>query len=375
MPIKKPINSDHLRVWERPDYARGAVCAILPRMNRATLLVAAALVLLPLAASAQPVGFQLKNDVAAGAKPTLSLQGVEKMTDLKIELTRDDGEKFSMAVPKLNPGELKVLPIGDGKPGKAHYEGILSGTVVGEGPWSFDLKFDTLIRAPMTINYDYEHLDLANHVLKFAQSRAAGHAELTVIGEDGTEIGHGEAKYNKEPPGTWLAIPWKEDKPGRVMMLKLHTIAADGLGAFAELIPWQVQIDHEDVNFDTDSAVVKPSEAGKLDASLRKIDDIVKKSERFVKVKLYVAGHTDTVGSADHNRKLSHDRARSIAEYFHKKGLKIPIVFDGFGEDMPKVPTPDNTDEPRNRRADYVLGAIGAQPPAGYRGADWKPIK
>ena len=105
----------------------------------------------------------------------------------------------------------------------------------------------------------------------------------------------------------------------------------------------------------------------------------MKRTERFIKVKLYVAGHTDTVGSKDHNRKLSLDRARAIAEYFRKKGLAIAIVYEGFGEDVPKVETPDDTDEPKNRRVDYVLGAATSSPPfsGAYRGvaAEWKSVR
>jgi hypothetical protein len=35
--------------------------------------------------------------------------------------------------------------------------------------------------------------------------------------------------------------------------------------------------------------------------------------------------------------------------------LKIPIAFEGFGESALLVKTADEVDEPRNRRADYIL--------------------
>jgi hypothetical protein len=43
----------------------------------------------------------------------------------------------------------------------------------------------------------------------------------------------------------------------------------------------------------------------------------------------------------------------------------MPLYYAGFGEDQLKVKTPDNTDEARNRRADYV---IGVEEPAAGRG-------
>ena len=73
----------------------------------------------------------------------------------------------------------------------------------------------------------------------------------------------------------------------------------------------------------------------------------MKRSEKFVKMRLYVAGHTDTVGPSAKNRKLSLDRARAIAQYFKKHGVALPIAYAGFGEDVLKVPTKDNVDEAR----------------------------
>ena len=35
----------------------------------------------------------------------------------------------------------------------------------------------------------------------------------------------------------------------------------------------------------------------------------------------------------------------------------IPIYFQGFGEEVLAKPTPDETDEPLNRRALYILSA------------------
>jgi len=102
-------------------------------------------------------------------------------------------------------------------------------------------------------------------------------------------------------------------------------------------------------------------------------------SERFIKMKLYIAGHTDTVGGEAKNRKLSLARAMSIAKYFRTKGLALPIMVAGFGEDVLKVKTPQQTDERANRRADYVIGPAAGAPP--FKGpylkarADWKQLR
>lgn len=216
---------------------------------------------------------------------------------------------------------------------------------------------------PLRVTYDEAHLDLDRRVLQFKLSRPAASASLVVIGEDGSEIGTSSATYTDQPATAWLSITWKQTADTRAMILRLRVVAADGRATNLELIPWSVAIDHEDVNFKTDSAVIESQEEAKLEASLAKITDVVRRSQRFMKVTLYVAGHTDTVGTAAKNRTLSLERARVIAKYFKRKGLAIPISYAGFGEDVLKVKTRDETDAAANRRTDYVIGPSGGRPP------------
>jgi outer membrane protein OmpA-like peptidoglycan-associated protein len=235
------------------------------------------------------------------------------------------------------------------------------------------------VRAPFHVSYDAEHLDLDGHVLQFKMSRPAGTAELVVLGEDGDSIGTGAATYHGEAPGTWLSISWSQPVAARVLKLQLRVMAADGLVSNVELTPWSVTVEHEDVSFATNSAAIAPEEETKLDASVAKISEIVKRSEKFVAMQLYVAGHTDTVGPAAKNLRLSLDRARAIAAYLRRKGIALPIAYAGFGEQVLKVKTPDETDERQNRRADYVVAPRGAPPP--FKGpylkaqAAWKQLR
>jgi outer membrane protein OmpA-like peptidoglycan-associated protein len=327
-------------------------------------------------AAAQPVTLQANTEVPQGQKPMLQVRAVEAVTDVRLELDRDDGKHFSARHPALAKGQAVTLPIGDGAAGKASYKGKLSAQVAGK-PWSDDLTFDTVVRAPLSIGYDADHLDLDKHVLEFKPTRAVSEATLVVMGEDGGELGKGAATYKNETG--WLAIAWTQPADARVMTMKLRVVASDGAATNVELVPWSVAIDHADVNFATDSAVIEAGETAKLDASLAKIVEIQHRAERFMTMKLYVAGHTDTVGPAGKNKKLSFDRAVAIAQYFKKKGLAIPIAVAGFGEDVLKVKTPDETDERANRRADYVLGPAAGAPP--FKGpylkvhADWKQLR
>lgn len=218
-------------------------------------------------------------------------------------------------------------------------------------------------RAPLRVGYDADHLDLDKRTLQFTLTQPAAKATISAIGEDGAELGTGTATYDASPPGTWLSITWTQPNATRVLKLVLHAEAVSGARVNLELIPWSVTVEHEDVNFSTGSAVIAATEEAKLNASITAIGDIVKRSEKFVKMQLYVAGHTDTVGPADKNRRLSLARARAIGRYFRDRGIALPIVVAGFGEDVLKVHTPDNTDAVVNRRADYVIGPSGGRPP------------
>jgi len=330
------------------------------------------------AAQPAPVSFQLKGQVAIGQKPQIMITAAQAVSDVRIDLERDDGKKFALKQASIAKGKSVTLDIGDGAAGKASYKGTIAAQAGGQ-KWSDQLTFDTVVTAPIKVTYDADHLDLEKRELQFKLSHGADQADLTVIGDDGKEIGKGTAKLTGEPADKWLPITWTQPAGSRVMMMKLRVSASDGVASNVELIPWSVAIDHEDVNFKTDSAVIEASETSKLDASVTKIADAIKRSEKFMKMKLYVAGHTDTVGDSPKNRKLSLDRALAIGSYFKKKGIAIAIVVAGFGEDVLKVKTADKVDEAANRRADYVLGPAAGAPP--FKGpylkarAEWKQLR
>lgn len=77
---------------------------------------------------------------------------------------------------------------------------------------------------------------------------------------------------------------------------------------------------------------------------------------------LSISGHTDALGSDQYNLALSQERARTVMDFFVKKGVpaaQMKIV--GFGKTKPRVPnqTEDGTDNPDgrrvNRRAEILL--------------------
>lgn len=69
-----------------------------------------------------------------------------------------------------------------------------------------------------------------------------------------------------------------------------------------------------------------------------------------------ITGHTDTVGELERNDALALERATLTQRLLDAAGLPPAFVrVVGRGERAPRIPTPDETDEPRNRRVEVLV--------------------
>jgi len=173
-----------------------------------------------------------------------------------------------------------------------------------------------------------------------------------------------------------LVVTWEPlGKDAEIGRIDVRVSEPGGAYQSYSLFPWTVYIPHEEVTFATDSSAIAASESPKLQASLAKITDALAKHKDLGAIRLYIAGHTDTVGTAKYNLGLSQKRAQAIAGWFRKNGLALPIVYEGFGEQALRIATPDSTDEPRNRRVDYILSVEDPVLRATDFRPAWKPVK
>jgi outer membrane protein OmpA-like peptidoglycan-associated protein len=70
-----------------------------------------------------------------------------------------------------------------------------------------------------------------------------------------------------------------------------------------------------------------------------------------------VEGHADRSGPEPYNEALSERRAENVARALLQRGLpERALKVEWFGEQRPRVPTPDGQKEPRNRRVQIVFG-------------------
>ena len=217
---------------------------------------------------------------------------------------------------------------------------------------------------------DRAKVDLENHQLEVKLSRAAEKVRIKVLDASGAVLAEVEKAFNGAAAGTPLVMTWSPSSKEAVARLEVYGYDTEGSWSGVAITPWNVSVPHEDVKFETNSDVIRPAEVPSLEASLQKVTEVISKHAELGKITLYIVGHTDTVGSAEHNLGLSRRRARSISAWFKGRGLKSPIAYEGLGESSPAVKTADEVDEPRNRRVDYILALDPPRLPSGEH--SWK---
>lgn len=312
------------------------------------------LVLGAAAAHADAVKIQFLTNVQEGQRPRLRLNIGQSLQRLGVELTRDDGQTVSDSFADLAPGSTRevLLP---GDVGRHRWQGKLLVTQ-GGATREDSIQFETRVQGPLRVDIDKSRIDVAGRSLELRMNHPAGKVEVKVIGATGGAPVETTVDFTGRPAGEPLRVTWPALPGGEAAArIDLRVHDADGFYVGLSAIPWSVHIPHEEVNFATDSAAITNAEVPKLEASLKLIADALAKHRQLGPITLFIAGHTDTVGNPAYNVKLSQRRAQAIAAWFRKRGLRIPIAHEGFGEHAPLVATADEKDEPRNRRVDYIL--------------------
>ncbi len=74
------------------------------------------------------------------------------------------------------------------------------------------------------------------------------------------------------------------------------------------------------------------------------------------KAKVEIQGHADNIGSAEYNRTLSEKRARTVKNYFVRKGVEKDRLFPvGYGFTISKASNEDESGRALNRRVEFAL--------------------
>ena len=105
----------------------------------------------------------------------------------------------------------------------------------------------------------------------------------------------------------------------------------------------------ENIFFEFNKSTLSPESYTELD---RVTDFLEKNSE----LRIEISGHTDNVGSADYNQRLSEGRAKAVVDYLVSKGIDSSrLEFVGYGFEQPI--SSNDTEEGRaaNRRVEFKV--------------------
>jgi outer membrane protein OmpA-like peptidoglycan-associated protein len=301
-----------------------------------------------------------------GESPRLTLSANDDVKAVQIVVRENGRSVAAKSFGAMGPGAQRTLTW-RAQPGVYDYRVQVSGR---SRSGAATVSVDTVVTVmrPLEVQLRREQVDLEERVLVFAMNNPAGRAELSIRNPTGRVIHEATTAFDGQPAGARLVLRWPAlDEPIARMALRVYD-ASDSWSEF-ELVPFSIDIPHEDVVFETARAEIRPSEEPKLAAAYDAILEAIREHGQDLKARLYVLGHTDTVGSHADNLALSQRRAAAIARWFLARGgISLPILAQGFGETRLLVPTADSVDEPRNRRAQYILAA---QSPAA---TDWTTI-
>ncbi len=324
------------------------------------------------------LGLAIRSPVPRGQRPAVVVAPTEGVRSLRIEVLRGGRRVARKTWKNIARGERHELPLRQ-RDERAHYEARFDVAWRIGGHDRFKIAFDALVLPPLRLELRRDLIDIDHRRLAFRTNRPPAKAEVVVRGEGGTVLGRGEQTWDEgaaaKPP---YEVRWDLDEDAPVRRIDLKVTDRAGFWATAEVRTFYVEpwVDH--IEFDFGKATIRPDQRPKLDATLQRIrkayDTARKTYGDSLDFRLYIAGYTDTVGTPKSNLALSEARALAIARYFRAHGLRIPMFYQGFGESVLAVPTPDDTPEPRNRRTVYV---ISSQAPRGslFPRAHWKRLR
>ena len=293
--------------------------------------------------------------------------GIDKGT---IHLKRSDGHARDVPFNTLKEGDTKEIELKQ-PVGTYNYNVEVEATGIRGETVNMAFEFSATLAEKLDISVQKDAKMVAQGKLWMHSNRPLDRVDITVKKDSG-ELAHRETVELGGQKGT-IKLEWPSVQEVGSVELKAHDV--DGFWRGLRLQPFFVKIPHKEVNFNFGEATWDDSETPKLKGSLERIREAMEKhAHKGLQMRLYIAGYTDTVGSRSENRTLSRKRARAIGDWFSDE-LDMPIFYQGFGEDVLAVETPDETKEPKNRRAVYILG--NAEPPTSEAipRSNWKRLE
>lgn len=101
--------------------------------------------------------------------------------------------------------------------------------------------------------------------------------------------------------------------------------------------------------YDFNKATLRPESEAELDRLYKLLNE-------NPTLKIEISGHTDNVGSASYNQKLSESRAKSVVNYLLDKGINnTRLTFKGYGFNRPVAGNDTEEGRQQNRRTEFEI--------------------
>lgn len=119
----------------------------------------------------------------------------------------------------------------------------------------------------------------------------------------------------------------------------------------------ELKVQARSVFFVTGKAVLQSADKGQTDGRLEAIKEILK---NYPNAKFSIEGHTDNVGNAKSNQKLSEARAKAVMDALIAKGVnQANLTYKGFGASKPVASNKTAKGRAENRRTEIVhVGSV-----------------
>lgn len=167
----------------------------------------------------------------------------------------------------------------------------------------------------------------------------------------GKKTGEGEfyfADVKENPLLIQSTIQFSWEKEPRVERIVRVAAGASMKSAMEQSLATVRKYDLYGIHFDFDKANLRPS----AKALIKDIATTLKNNPNWT---LQINGHTDSIGKADYNLKLSAQRAASVAKAIVKEGIKADrLTTGGFGSTKPKSDNATLQGRALNRRVELL---------------------
>ncbi len=306
-------------------------------------------------------------------QPGLVVHAKERLHRVVLDVKREsDGKRITDSAGPIAGGRTHRFSLPLEAPGTSRFSGSLRVEWGRDQSGELPISVEAALLSKLVLEVRPDEIVVADRRLKLRTNRVITKAEVSLMSDAGTPLGFSEHEWEGREVGGAsepIELTWTTSGPGNLMRIHVKAYDRDGFFGGVELFPWRIDIPHEEVHFSTGAFDISKGEIEKLERSYVLLADALTRYGKFAKVRLFVAGHTDTVGDAASNRTLSQNRARAIGRWFVRRGVKVPVLHAGFGEDALLVKTNDEVDEAKNRRAEYIV-AVDAP-----SGAAWRPLQ